>query len=317
VVFRDYEWRFVSITNTPFGGSDAYSQPLLRAKRHAMLEVRVKRRAKRAYTVRHLCRRATAPIRTLPDFVVIGAQKCGTSFLYRLLVQHPDVKPAFVKEVHYFDLNFGKGDSWYRSRFPLQVRKKRTYITGESSPYYLFHPHAPRRAATVIPEAKLIVLLRNPVDRAYSHYQHQVARVWGEGHETLTFEEAIEAEERRLAGELEKLLRNEQYDSRNYRSYSYLSRGIYIDQIAAWLRFFDRDQMLILRSEDLFINAGGTLKTLLDFLGLAHWTPKTPAYIPNKREYTDLSPAIRQQLDEYFRLHNRRLYEFLGVDFGW
>jgi hypothetical protein len=286
-------------------------------ERHAMVEVRVKRGAKRAYTVRHLCRRATARTRTLPDFVIIGAQKCGTSFLYQLLVQHPDVKPAFVKEVHFFDLNFAKGESWYRSRFPLQIRKKRPYITGESSPYYLFHPHAPRRAATVIPEAKLVILLRNPVDRAYSHYQHQVARVWGGGHETLAFEEAIEAEERRLAGELEKLSRDEHYHSRNHRTYSYLSRGIYVDQIAAWSRFFSRGQMLILRSEDLFDDAGGTLKILLDFLGLPHWTPKTPASIPNKREYADLSPAIRQRLDEYFRPHNLRLYEYLGVDFGW
>ena len=277
----------------------------------------MRRLSKRAYAVRHLCRRATAPIRALPDFVIIGAQKCGTSFLYRLLVQHPNVKPAFVKEVHYFDLNFGKGDSWYRSRFPLQVRKKRSYVTGEASPYYLFHPHAPRRAATAVPEVRLIILLRNPVDRAYSHYQHQVARSGREGRETLTFEEAIEAEEGRLAGELEKMLRDEWYASRNHRTYSYLSRGIYVDQIAAWSRFFGRHQMLILRSEDLFDNARGTLEVVLEFLGLPPWTPKTPASIPNKRDYSDLSPAVRQQLDEYFRPHNRRLYDYLGVDFAW
>lgn len=277
----------------------------------------VKRRTKRAYTARHVCRLGTAPMRTLPDFLMIGAQKSGTSFLYRLLAQHPYVRPAFVKEVHYFDLNFRKGENWYRSQFPLQVRKNRKYVTGEASPYYLFHPHAPRRAATLLPKAKLIALLRNPVERAYSHYQHQVVHVTWEGHETLTFEEAVEAEEKRLDGELEKLLQNEHYDSLNYRSYSYLSRGIYIDQILAWSKFFDKSQMLVLRSEDLFDDAGGTLKTILDFLEIPRWAPERPSPIPNKREYADLSPAVRQRLEEYFEPHNRRLYEYLGEDFGW
>jgi hypothetical protein len=104
----------------------------------------VKRRVKRAYTIRHLCRLATAPLRTLPDFLIIGAQKCGTTFLYQFLAQHPRVKSAFLKEVHYFDLNFSKGNNWYRSNFPLQMRNTRTYVTGEASPYYLFLPTPPR-----------------------------------------------------------------------------------------------------------------------------------------------------------------------------
>src|SRR5215210_5970373 len=126
----------------------------------------MKRSGKKAYLARHLWRLTTAPVRALPDFVIIGAQKGGTSFLYQLLVHHPHVKPAFAKEVHYFDLNFRQGDNWYCSHFPLQMRNSRRYITGESSPYCLFHPHAPRRASAVIPDARLIVLLRNPVDRA-------------------------------------------------------------------------------------------------------------------------------------------------------
>ena len=255
-------------------------------------------------------------MRALPDFVIIGAQKGGTSFLYQLLVQHPHVKPAFAKEVHYFDLNFRKGDNWYRSYFPVQVRNSRKYITGEASPYYLFHPHAPRRASTVLPDAKLIVLLRNPVDRAYSHYQHQVKRGKGEGRETLTFEEAIEAEKRILPGEVSKMLQDEFYESLRHRTRSYLRRGIYIDQLLAWLSFFPRKQMLILKSEDLFNDTTNVLERILDFLKIPHWAPETYS-IPNKREYAGVSPLIRQQLDEYYKPHNQRLYEYLGVDLGW
>jgi hypothetical protein len=276
----------------------------------------VKRRLKRAYTARHFWRLATAPVRTLPDFIIIGAQKCGTTFLYQLLVQHPHVKPAFAKEVHYFDLNFGRGDNWYRSFFPLQIRNSHTYITGEASPYYLFHPHAPKRASAVVPDAKLIVLLRNPVDRAYSHYQHQVERVKGGARETLTFEEAIEAEERVLPGEVSKMLQDEYYESSSHRTRSYLSRGIYIDQLLVWSSFFQRKQMFILKSEDLFYDTTKPLQGLLDFLDIAHWAPEKYA-IPNKREYTGVSPLTRQRLDEYYKPHNQRLYEYLGVNLGW
>jgi hypothetical protein len=278
----------------------------------------VKRRVKKAYTAaRHRWRLATAPVRTLPDFLIIGAQKCGTTFLYQLLVQHPNVKPAFAKEVHYFDLNYRRGDNWYRSHFPLQMRESRTYITGEASPYYLFHPHAPRRSSAVVPDAKLVVLLRNPVDRAYSHYQHQVKRVIkGQAPETLPFEEAIEVEERILPGEVSKMLRSEYYASSTHRARSYLSRGIYIDQLQAWSRFFPRKQMLIAKSEDLFSDTTNVLERMLDFLEIPRWAPETYS-IPNKREYTGVGPLMRQRLDEYYKPHNQRLYEYLGEDLGW
>ena len=278
----------------------------------------MKRRVKKAYAAtRHRWRLATAPVRTLPDFLIIGAQKCGTTFLYQLLVQHPYVKPAFAKEVHYFDLNFRRDDNWYRSHFPLQMRKSRTYITGEASPYYLFHPHAPRRASTVVPDVKLVVLLRNPVDRAYSHYQHQVKRVvQGQTPETLSFEEAIEVEKRILPGEVSKMLRCEYYYSSTHRTRSYLSRGIYIDQLLAWSRFFPRERMLILKSEDLFSDTTNVLERMLGFLEIPHWAPETYS-IPNKREYPGVSPLIWQRLDEYYKPHNQRLYEYLGEDLGW
>jgi Sulfotransferase domain len=276
----------------------------------------VKRRVKKAYTARHLWRLATAPVRTLPDFLIIGAQKSGTTFLYQLLVQHPHVKPAFAKEVHYFDLNFRKGDNWYRSYFPLQKRNSSTYITGEASPYYLFHPHAPRRASAVVPDAKLVVLLRNPVDRAYSHYQHQVKRVGGEARETLPFEEAIEAEEKILSREVDKMLQDEFYASSGHRTRSYLSRGIYIDQLLLWSSFFRREQMLVLKSEDLFNDTTNALERVLDLLEMPHWAPEAYS-IPNKREYAGVSPLMRQRLNEYYKPHNQRLYEYLGVDLGW
>lgn len=255
----------------------------------------------------------TSPLRPLPDFVIIGAQKCGTTFLHRILGWHPSVEPASAKELHYFDLNPGKGINWYRAHFPLSSPgRKREFITGEASPYYLFHPHAAARMVRTIPNVRLILLLRDPVDRAYSHYQHRVRK----GIETLGFEEALEAEERRLDGELEKMMEDKLYNSYNHQHFSYLSRGIYVDQIKEWSSRFGSERMLVLKSEDLFDYPSHTLRRVLEFLGLPGWKPKD-FRIRTEERYEPLNNTTRVRLTEYFEPHNQRLYEYLREDFGW
>ncbi len=249
----------------------------------------------------------------LPDFLIIGAQKCGTTFLYHLLCQHPYVEPAATKEVHFFDTNFNKGVEWYRSRFSPPTQKDgRKILTGESSPYYIYHPHAARRAAQVVPGTRLIALLRNPVDRAYSDYNHKAR----EGRDSLSFEEAIAAEEERLRGEKEKMLADESYASPSYRKFSYLSRGVYADQLKEWRGYFDEEQLLVLKSEDFFENPQASFEHVLGFLGLPHWETGVEGE-RNEGEYEQMNPATRQRLEDYFEPHNERLYDFLGVDFGW
>ena len=155
-----------------------------------------------ARPVRYRARVLTAPARALPDFVILGAQKAGTTSLYAYLCAHPDVRAAARKEVHYFDLNYARGATWYRSMFPLAAglarerRGGRRVLVGEASPYYLFYPLAAERAGAVVPSAQLIVLLRDPVERAWSHYRHEVKA----GREPLEFEAALAAEPTRLAG---------------------------------------------------------------------------------------------------------------------
>ncbi len=253
----------------------------------------------------------------LPDFVVIGAQKGGTTYLYDLLTRHPLVGPAASKEVHFFDNLFDLGVEWYRSRFPRpQWKGGLRTLTGEATPYYLFHPHAAERMARVVPQARLIALLRNPVDRAYSHYQMVATRG---SRETRTFEEAVKAEETRLGAERDKMLDNERYDSFEHQRFSYLSRGIYADQLMRWSKFFDREQMLILKSEDFFARPQHALQQVFGFLGLPEWEPDTSEFERkrNSRTYEKMNPETRWRLEEYFEPHNRRLYAFLGRDLGW
>lgn len=277
-------------------------------------------------------RLSTSQIRLLPDFIIIGTQRGGTTSLYYYLTEHPGIARALMKEVHFFDDHFQEGLNWYRAQFPSSLHKyyieqvrKEHFITGESSPYYLFYPHAPRRISEVVPDAKLIVLLRNPVDRAYSH--HWLVTL--EGKETLSFTEAIEREAERLAGENEKILADEQYASFNHRHFSYLARGIYVDQLQHWMQYYSREQFLILKSEDLYKDTATTFKQALDFLGVddveqSNGHREFKQYRePTKKGYTNeekpprMDPKIREYLINYFKPHNARLYELLGQDFGW
>ncbi|MDR4508551.1 MAG: sulfotransferase domain-containing protein [Candidatus Brocadiaceae bacterium] len=256
----------------------------------------------------------TSSIRMLPDVVIAGAVKCGTTFLYELLCKHPFFKPAATKEIHYFDLNYGKGINWYRSFFPVKKRKQ-NIKTGEASPYYLFHPHVPKRMYSDIPSVKLIMLLRNPVERAYSQYHHITKRK-GDLEETLSFEDAVAKEKERLQGETKKMLQNETYQSLIHRRFSYLTRGIYIDQIEAFAKFFDRSQMLIIKSEELFSDTVPVFDRVLTFLDMQPWTPKDMEPVMTG-SYSEMKPDTRRQLVEYFQPYNQRLYEYLGENFGW
>jgi sulfotransferase family protein len=255
----------------------------------------------------------------LPDFVIIGAKKCGTTSLYRLLTQHPHVERAALKEPHYFLTHFDEGIEWYRRCFPPPRWKDgRRSITGEATPGYLYHPLVPERMAKVVPQAHLIALLRNPVDRAYSDYQ-QVAR---KGQEPRTFEEAVEeAMEVEKTHPLPQEDETSEYPQRasfdDALYYEYLSRGIYVDQLLPWSRFFDDEQMLVLKSEDFFERELDTLKVVLDFLGLPDWEPEAWEIRKKGKYEQKMDPVTRKRLEDYFGPHNRRLYEYLGVDFGW
>ena len=147
----------------------------------------------------------------LPDFVIIGAMKSGTTSLYNFVIKHPTIAPAFAKELHYFSIWYKFGELWYRSNFPTNLSRHYFYkktnqklLSGEASPTYLFYPTVPSRMKEILPDVKLIVILRNPVDRAYSHYHHMLRR----NNESLSFEKAIESEKERCAGERERLIKN-------------------------------------------------------------------------------------------------------------
>lgn len=259
--------------------------------------------------------------RLLPDFVIIGAAKAGTTSLFAWLSDHPFISSARKKEVHYFDYNYFRGEGWYRAHFPLQEQRARfaaehgqPFITGEASPSYLSHQWAPQRTAALLPNAKLIVALRNPVDRAYS--QFQMSR--REQEEPLeTFAEALAAEEQRLAPERGRMLRDRWYNSWPIGCWSYLMRSRYAEQLLRWMELFPRQQLHFLTLEQLSQHPHRTLAAVHDFLGVPAYEHPALAAEHVAPRYDSISSEQRLALQEYFRPHNERLYELVGIDFGW
>jgi hypothetical protein len=260
--------------------------------------------------------------RVLPDFVIIGAQKSGTSSLYRYLTQHPQVRESSVKEVHYFDGGLEEGtdtytfgERWYRSHFPMASEMAPGVQSYEASPLYMLHPLVAGRMAQILPRVKLVAILRDPTDRALSHYFHNVRKnAVRRCKEELGPGAAMAAEEERLA----PVLARGDYGDEAFRAYSYKARGRYLEQIERYWAHFPRENLLVLRAEDLFEDPAGLMGGLCDFLGLDRTRSGEdfrPANVGSNREEVD--PDVRAELEAYFAPMNRALYAALGRDFGW
>jgi len=246
-----------------------------------------------------------------PNFIIIGAQKCGTSTLFNHLRKHPDIHMPRKKELHFFDENYSNGMDWYLKFF----NRKEGIInlcSGEASPYYFFHPLVPARIFETFPSIKLILLLRNPVSRAYSQYHHMKRK----DRISLSFEHCIKLEREILAGRKEAFYKDENHSDLLYRRFSFLARSRYAEQLTEWYKLFGKEQILIIKSEDYFRDNKAIFDVVFQFLGL----PPCPITLKKSHESSDyppMKPETRQQLKAYFEPFNTELYQLTGRDFGW
>ena len=255
-----------------------------------------------------------APRHTLPQFLILGAQRSGTTTLYKWITQHPQILPGTEKEIHFFDRNYQNGVPWYRLHFPTRRKLSSDRITGEATPYYLFHPRVPGRIRHVVPDVKMIALLRNPVDRAVSHYFREVHL----GQEDRPIEEALRIEESRLQPELEKMQKDEFYFSETHHRKSYKTRGLYAEQLKRYFDLFERRQLLVLSSEEYFTDPAKALHVIFSFLEI------NAGFLPHKvfpqevagRDLT-VPDLVYQALQKYFEPHNEILFQLLGRNLGW
>jgi len=240
----------------------------------------------------------------LPGLIIPGAMKAGTTSLFAHLAGHPQLVPAAGKETHYFDWHTRRGPAWYARQF----RRRPGLLAFEATPYYMFEPRVPRLVRELVPDVKLVFLLRDPVDRAFSHY-HNNRRL---GREPLGFEEALAAEEERLAGEEERMFADPTYVSEPHRLYSYCGRGLYAMQIERWLRHFPAAQMRFVDARRLFADPRGVLADVLAFLGLDPWEPADCQPRNQGRHDDAMAPHTRARLRAFFEPHERRLADLIG-----
>jgi sulfotransferase family protein len=263
---------------------------------------------------------ATSELRMEPDFLIVGGQRCGTTSLFRYLATHPAVvPPLFQKGIHFFDLHYGRGLRWYRGQFPVRSIADRRVApaapraaTGEASPYYVFHPLAAERIARDLPAVRLIVLLRDPVERAFSAHKQESGR----GFETEPFERALDLEESRLEGEVERIHADPSYVSFSHQHHAYLARGRYAEQLERLFGLFGRERVLVLESADLSATPEPLWERVLGFLDLPPRRP--PAFERhNARPSAPLSDRLQRRLDAYFAPHDEQLAALLGEVPTW
>jgi tetratricopeptide (TPR) repeat protein len=255
-----------------------------------------------------------------PDFLIIGVLKSGTSSLYQYMTQHPQILPALQKELYYFS-GKSKADrnswDWYLSNF-IGASDSPSFLTGEATPSYISYPDVDRRVFYSVPNIKLIALLRHPVDRIISQYFYNVER----GVEKQSFASAIatELEIFQNVQSLEEIYTAIERNSNNNNKWDswYIPHSLYFYFVERWLQLFDRQQFLILLTEELKENPTAVMSRVFQFLNLPEFQElQYKQYNRGSYSPRQVDETMRQCLTEFFRPHNQRLANFLGEKFQW
>lgn len=249
----------------------------------------------------------------MPDFIIIGTQRGGTTSLHHTLSAHPQIMMAEVKELHFFNRFYSKGINWYQAQFGEDSGALK-FLSGEATPAYLYHQLVPERVSKHLPNVKLIVMLRDPVIRAFS--QFMMMRKRGIEPES-DFIEALKLEDGRLRGL--RPIEDEQSapeDLSRYYRFSYQKRGLYGEQIQRWLQFFRLDQFHFIKSEEFFDSPEKILQSLYAFLGIS---AIMPPQVPKLNSHTDIKLNVDniEHLYEYFRSDGILLRKLIGDKFRW
>jgi hypothetical protein len=250
-----------------------------------------------------------AKIGSRPDFFIIGAQKYGTTSLYDFLTNASnDIKPAISKELRFFTERNHRGSDFYKSLFPIFKGKS---LTGEATPDYFYYHRCPQLVYDYNPEAKVIIILRDPVQRAFSQYSHQNYTWKTHASDPMPFSKAIREEESRFhVDELSKFY----YD---YKYYSYKSRGLYYKQLCNWLKYFELGNIHIVFLEDFKEKPKDTIREILSFLGVKPFFENLNFPIKNKSPDSAIKEADQRYLREFFREDSTKLFELLGEQPRW
>ena len=241
-----------------------------------------------------------------PDFIIAGASKSGTSSIYFYLSRHPQILLSHTKEIDFYWQNFDRGIDWYLAHFPT-ITDRDDFLTGEATPNYLRFPQVAQRIKNTFPQTKIIILLRNPADRAISWHYHKL----NTGLTNQDLPTAISEEITRLATVSEaEIIQTGYYNPDNILS------SLYIYKIRAWVETLGREQFLFLKSEDFYSDPLGNMAQVFDFLGLPNCPLENYPKV-NAGSYNQVDSKLRKTLVDYFAPYNRQLEKYLEMEFNW
>ena len=259
----------------------------------------------------------TGCLRVLPNFIIIGAMKSGTTSLNYNMAEHPCIIPAAYDEIGFFDVNFDLGFNWYRSLFPTIFSKKKIlnknsfFATGEDTPFYFWREDAILRIKQYLPDVKFLLVLRNPIDRAYSNYIDELNQFSN----IPTFEEIIKNEIELIDSEKNFCLSQNNFE-RYSRNPSHIAKGFYAEQLKLWFKYFPENQFCIISTENLAKNPIDTMNKIFNFLELPNYDIKNPQKKKFKK-YEPMNKKTRDFLIEYYKPHNKQLYDLISENFDW
>lgn len=255
--------------------------------------------------IRFKYRLLTSESRSLPSGLIVGAMKSGTTSLYKNLTKYPSIHGPTKKEVHFFGENYKKGVNWYKAHFPMKEKVSGGEVI-EATPKYIFSKGVPKQIKEVVPKAKIIMILRNPVNRAISHYMHEVRA----GREKRPMKKAIKENMKRV--------KKEKKVSKDVLShFSYLERGEYFRQIKRYINWFTKEKMKIVKSERMFREKSNVTKEVAEFL-TGRRMDKVDCEKHNAGDYNDSKyDEVKRMLREYYIDKNRNLYDLIGRDLEW
>ena len=263
------------------------------------------------------------------DFLVVGAQKAGTSSLFSFLSLHPQCGFGSTKEIHYFDTNYEKGETWYHNHFDRKKTTDKKYF--EVTPSYIYHPWVPERISAYNNKIKLIVVLRDPIERAYSawnmwriaHHEKKEfylkhfsenPREHRKPYLDLFHKDDFPSFNEIILDEIEALMKTEKYSTPDF-----VQRGIYAQQLENFYKYFSRDQLLVINSQDLMSSKIQELKRIEQFLGISSFDwPKKKLANNHVRGYeSSVDADSLSVLQKFYKPYNEDLFKLLGTDLGW
>jgi len=251
----------------------------------------------------------TSSFRVLPDFLVIGAKRCGTTSLYEYLGQHPCIKKSSHDHIGFFDDNFHLGIGFYKSFFPTIFEKKffefknGKLLTNDVTSSYIQNSQTATKIFQTLPDKKIIVILRNPIDRAYSEYNLD-----------LRANPDIQSFETIIQNEIDNM--EDKNDGEVIQNKHYLKRGIYFDQLKPWFELFPKKNILILSTEKFGEDANNIFNIIFKFLNLENYNIKNSKRM-QKGTYTKLNSKTREKLLKFYKLKNNQLYDLINEKFDW